>query len=353
MNLRRAFIRLQFTEQARLEVYEKLRAAAEDGISLKAAIDNLYDIYTRRGKQPNHPAGYIFSEWSEAIGAGKPFHEAVGDWVPTHERMVLSSAEKGQSLLAALDALQSQLGASREMRRTIMVAALLPMTYTLMTMALFYVIAVHVVPELLRSVKADVAYDQAGFFLFCVDVVSKAPWIMPLIFIAVVWGFKALMPLEFPLRRKLDKMVPFNFYNLLQGSSWLLSLSGLTRVGVQQVEAIRMLSEDGSHWMRARCKPVIELMMEGKELGEALDQTGYEFPSRKIIDDIMFYEATSKSKIAIERAANRWLAEGKAKAQAIAALLTLSSMLGMGLVLVWSVFSIGSILSKSSFFDGL
>ena len=353
MSLRRWFIRLQFTERSRLEVYEKLRAAAEDGISLKSAIDNLHDIYTRRGKQPNHPAGFIFREWSDAIAAGTPFHEAVGDWIPSHERMVLASAERGQSLVDALDALEAQLGASADIRRTITVAAILPMLYMAFTMGLFYIIATRLVPEVMNSVKPEEAAEAAGFFLFCVNVVATAPWTMPLFAAAVLMLFKFLMPIEFPLRRKLDKWVPFNFYNLLQGSGWLLSLAGLTRVGVQQVDAIRMLSNEGSPWLRARCEPLIDLMYEGKELGDALDQTNFNFPSRKIIDDIMFYEATSKSKVAIERAAKRWMKEGKTQAQAIAGILTIASMLIMAGVLAWTAYNVFAIVSKSSFVSGI
>ena len=349
----RAFIRVQFTQRERLEVYEKLRAAAEDGIQLKAAIDNLYDICTRRGKKPNHPMGVILSEWSDAIAAGRPFHEAVGDWIPSHERMVLAGAAKGQTLLGALDAITAQILASHEIRTTLRNASLLPMLYLILSMGLFAVVAKSLLPELRNTVSEAEISDAAGLFVFLADGVATAPWIMPLVLVALIYLVKMLMPLEFPLRRKLDGYVPFAFYRLLQGSSFLLTLAGLTKVGVQQVEALRMLAQDGSPWLRARCNPVIDLMSEGKELGDALDQSGYKFPSPKIIDDLMFYESTSKSKLAIERAAQRWLKEGIEQAKAIAASMQLASIGVFALMLLWIVYNVGAIVMKSSIFTSL
>jgi type II secretory pathway component PulF len=351
MGLRRWYARAKFDTKSRLEVYEKLRAAAEEGISLKAAVDNLADIYARRSK--THPFRTIFEEWATELSAGKPFHEAVGHWIPKHERLVLSCSDRGQSLVEAFKNIERQVSASAEMKSTIVVGAMAPMLYLLIVTGILYIVSTRLLPELLLTVDRDKALQSAWLFVRSSEMIGAAPW-APTVFIFVAVAVLLFaMPLNFPLRTWLDNFPPFTLYRLIQGSSFLLTLVGLTRVGVQQVEAIRMISEDSPPWLKKRCEAITDAMYEGKQFGAACDAAGHDFPSRKIIDDVLFYEQTSKASIAVERAATRWIDEGKARVKAATMGLVILSMFLMASVLVWIVAGIGSVLMGSDLFSGV
>jgi type II secretory pathway component PulF len=345
--LKHFLTKLRFDERVRLEVYEQLKAAAVDGISLKDAITNLYDINSRAGRQTL--LRHVFSDWLDGIGSGQPFHEAVGEWVPEHERMVLASADRGQSLIDALDALETQVKTGNELRQTIYKAAAWPVIYLLMIMGILWIVATRLLPELLKTTERETALDAAWLFVRISEVIAAMPWLPPLLAALLMYGIKLIMPLEFPLRKKLDAIFPFSFYRLLQGSSFLMTLAGLLKVGTSQVQALEIINERGSPWMRARVQPIIDGMSAGQKLGHSADQTGYAFPTQKIVDNILFYEGTSQSSIAVERAAARWIKDGKRSAEIIGATLQTLGLLTVALIVMWVVFNVGLIVSLSSF----
>ncbi|MEQ1594615.1 MAG: type II secretion system F family protein [Casimicrobium sp.] len=340
-----------FGAQTRLEVYEKLRAAAADGISLKHAVDDLQEIYARHRK--TRPLAGMFEEWSDNIAAGKAFHNAVGDWLPQHERMVLASSANRQSLVAALDAITTQVGAAKEMQSAIYGAMVTPLVYLIIITGIMIAVATRLLPELLQTMERNVALENAWLFITTAEFIAAAPWALPVLVALCVLTLVALLPFEFPLRRYLDKWVPFNFYVLLQGSAFLMAIAGLTRVGTPQFVAVQLVHDSGRPWLRARLGPAIDAMQAGKQLGASLDATGYEFPTQKIIDDIAFYEKRSKSDIAIERAATRWLVEGKRKANALAVTSNFVGMVVMAGVLLWITANIAFLMGKTSFLSGL
>ena len=350
-SLDRFLVRLSFDESRRLEVYEKLRSAAQDNISLYQAVLNLVEIYSRSIR--TRPLSQMFEEWAEALEAGQPFHIAVGTFVPEHERMVLSTAADGQSVVDTFIAIEKQVGASAEMRNTILAASITPVLYLILATVLLVAVATKLLPEILNSVDREVALDTSPVFIHVTEFIGAAPWFLPLVLTLAVIAYHFVKHYEFPFRKTLDKFPPFSFYHLMQGASFLMTLNGLTKVGVQQQDAVDRISERGSHWLKARCAPIVEGMYAGKKLGQACDESGFGFPSNKVIDDILFYENLSESMIAIDRAADRWLKDGKLRAKQISYMTNIVGLLGMAGVLVWIVLNVALILSKSSFLSGL
>jgi type II secretory pathway component PulF len=343
--IQRTYSKFCFGTQERLEVYEKLRAAAADGIGILYAVNNLADIYARRSK--THPLRYIFEEWGAEIAAGKPFHVAVGAWIPEHEKMVLSSADSGQSLVEALDAIEVQVGAAQEIKQTLVAAAIIPVFYGLLLMMIIYIVSVQLLPEMLNFVSKEEALNAAWLFVRITDLIGAAPWLLPVLAIALIATIVVVMPYEFPFRRWLDRYPPFSFHHTLQGAAFLMTVSGLTRVGTQQIKAIELVTSHASPWLRARCEPILEKLEAGKALGAACSDSKYQFPSQKIIEDLLFYEGTSKPEIAIDRAASRWLRDGKRRAKAIASTMNAVSLVLVAATLVWIILNIMAIMARS------
>ncbi len=342
-------VRSQFNVRARLETYEKLRAAAEDGISLKAEVSNLYDINDRRGRTTL--LRHIYAEWRDALAAGQPLHEAIAGWVPNHERMVLASAERGNSLVGALNALERQMLVGQRIKSAIIKAAMFPVLYALMILGLLFFVSVQLIPELNRSLDPGQAERSAPFFMAVVNTVNAAPWAPVLLALLAVAALAGSMPFEFPGRRYLDRVFPWSYYRLMQGSGLLLTLAGLLSIGANQADAIQNIVESGSGWLRARVLPILQSLRAGHSLGTAFDETGYRFPTQKIIDDIMFYEGTSQATRAVERAADRWLSDADRETERRAAAINLMGLLGVAGFVAWSITGIGFILAGSRMFE--
>jgi len=337
--------KLSFDTRARLETYEKLRAAAEDGISLKAAVDNLFDINNRPKRRTF--LRHIYAAWSSELAAGQPFHEAVAGWVPSYEQMVLASSERGQSLVGALDALERQMIAGQRIKAAVGKALAFPAIYALMLLALLYVVSIRLVPELNRSLEAGQAEQSAPVFMAVVNTVNAAPW-APLLAVALlVGGVLFSLPFEFPLRKHVDALFPWSFYRLMQGSGFLLTLSGLLRIGANQAEAIENIAVRGSPWLRARVLPVLSALRAGRSFGIACDETGYRFPTQKIIDDVMFYESTSQATKAVARAADRWLQDAERETDKLAAAINVGGLVMVATFVLWVVYGVGTIVSGS------
>lgn len=332
--------RVTFNTANRLECYRMISNGLANGAALSAIIDNMTDVVTRYGARPNHPFALIFGEWRDGMKRGLPFHEAVGNWIPETERLIISGAEHGETLVIAMRGLVKQVEAERAIKGSIQRAMFQPIAFLAMGMGLLYVVSSQFVPELIRSVPAEAAQDAAPVFLAITSAVENYPWIVLIPIIGIIVLFRFLMPREFPGRRRIDGIVPFNFYRLMQGSGFLMTMAGMTRVGVQQATAVQQIAEIGSPWLRARCLAIYSELSSGKPLGKAMMDTGFQFPTDRIIDTILFYEELPNVKEVLQVVAEEWIENGKHEADLAGQSILIANMLAFGAFIVWVGYNI-------------
>jgi type II secretory pathway component PulF len=75
-----------------------------------------------------------------------------------------------------------------------------------------------------------------------------------------------------------------------QGSAFLLSVSAMMNAGVKVDEvSLNRISKNSDPYLAQRIRGVKRWIISGHNLGEALHQSGYNFPDPEIISDLRIY----------------------------------------------------------------
>lgn len=81
------------------------------------------------------------------------------------------------------------------------------------------------------------------------------------------------------IRRWLGFIPPWSVYAVLQGALFLLSAGALMKAGMNSREVLDILRSHASPWLMARLDAASFLVRSGRNLGQALYESGYRFPS--------------------------------------------------------------------------
>lgn len=144
-----------------------------------------------------------------------------------------------------------------------------------------------------------------------------------------VWSLPNMTGL---LRKKvLDNLPPWSLYREIQGVAFMLNYSALTRAQVNAEGALLLLMKNASPWLHERLRETLKLLRRGRNLGQALDQNGYHFPSRLAIDRLILLTSGDHAEAIIENFAHNQLDKALKKITALASRLQLILYLLAGL----------------------
>ncbi|POE07531.1 pilus assembly protein [Pectobacterium odoriferum] len=82
-------------------------------------------------------------------------------------------------------------------------------------------------------------------------------------------------------RRFLEFIPPWSIYSTLQGALFMLSAGSLLKAGMLPLDVLNTLSKHASPWLVARLDAAAFRVRSGRNLGLALYESGYNFPSRE------------------------------------------------------------------------
>ncbi len=322
----------------RLELYRKLMALLKNRFSLMDALDRLYAIATKEGKNPDDSTAIAVAHWMQKVRNGSTFSEALTGWVPATEILMLSVGD-----VAALDlALQHTIRVvegMNKMRSLVWGAVSYPLFLMMMVSLLIWAVAQYMVPPMLEAVPtlrwSGVAKTLVDLSLY----VDKHPIllfsVLPICVVCVLITFPYWRG---KLRSAADKMPPWSIYRIFVGVSWLLSLSALVRAGMPVSKAMKSLAGgDASPYLRYRVERALMYINNGDNLGEALYHTKLGFPDEEIIGDLRIYAELDTFQEALENLANSWLENSIRQIDAMAAILNGIAILTISAVIAWVV----------------
>ncbi|MDR5671210.1 type II secretion system F family protein, partial [Burkholderia cenocepacia] len=91
------------------------------------------------------------------------------------------------------------------------------------------------------------------------------------------------------VRAWLDRYPPYSIYRLITGCGFLVALSSLQAAGFTVERSLARLAADATPWLRQRIDDMLFGVKSGLNVGEAMKNAGYRFPSEEIVDDLCVY----------------------------------------------------------------
>jgi len=287
-------IKTVFGMSARLDLYEKLQSAAEDGISV---LDRIRQIHTRLSAAKDLQAP-ILRKIIINMDSGATFSEALQSYAPLQERLLITSGEERNNISESLKHLVEMMRATNAIFDKILLTFLNIMLRLGIIIIAIYVITSVLGPQIEASLNKD-SWPVITEFFFVVSGFLNSWGLFVLILLMV---FFVLIWKKTPL---------FYLYRLSQSAYLLVSLSALTSAGVPFNDALIKVRRGANAYVKKHIIEMLYMLKNGVPEGVSMN-TG--MLPKKICDDLSDYSELQGFSSALGRIGkeahqtlNRWL----------------------------------------------
>ncbi len=322
----------------RLAVYYKLQSLLRNRFSLMDALDRLYQIASKEGKNPNDTMALAISSWMRSIQNGESFSVALRGWAPSSELLMLSVGDVANLESALANTIKVVEGINR-MKEPVIGAVSYPIFLLCATVLMIWMIGIYMVPPMASAVPGLKWTGTAASLIGLSDFVNEHPVILfgtlPVILIAIFLTFPRWKGKS---RAVFDKFPPWSIYRIFVGVGWMLSLSALVRAGTPVSKALRSLRGDSSPYLLYRIDRALIFINNGENLGDALYNTGLNFPDEEVVGDLRIYSELDNFPEALSMLSDTWLETSIKDVQKKAEVLNSIAILTIAIVIAWVVF---------------
>ncbi len=336
-------LRASFDSRLRSGLYRKMAAMTGHGVGVVSCLQYQQAQFSRR----RHPAALVLRETLIALNAGHRLDTALGGYIPPTEAMLIGSGLSGGNLVQALELCTNIIEARRKIVGSVVQALSYPILLALLFLVLLFVLSRHVVPQLAGISDPSGWQGGAGALYRVASFVDSTAGVVTLAGIGMLAVLSvATLPIwTGRVRVVLDRVPPWSFYRLIIGTLWLFTLATLLQAGMQLTHALDdMLSRTGSdRWLRERLLAMRSQLNIGNDLGGALENIGFDFPDRELVDDIRVYAMLPDFDHQLQSIATEWLAESMKRIGAQARIINVVCIGGIVAMLIGLALAVSSL----------
>lgn len=321
----------------RLAFYKKLRALLRNRFSLMDALDRMYQIASKEGKNPDDTMAIAEAAWMRSIQNGDAFSVALRGWAPSSEVLMLSVGDIANLEEALANTIKVVEGMKR-MKGPVVTAVGYPLFLICMVIFLIWGVGAFMVPPMIDAVPGLVWTGLAGSLVDLSYFVDAHPILLfstlPIIFTIIIVTFPYWRK---GMRKSFDKAPPWSIYRIFIGVGWLLSLSALVKAGTPVSKALSSLRSDAAPYLLYRIDEALKHVNDGDNLGDALYKTGLGFPDEEVIGDLRIYAELDNFQDALERLSDDWLESSVEDIEQKAGVLNAIAILSIAAIIAWVV----------------
>ncbi len=333
-----AKIAFKLNTQRRMAMARKLASLLRNNFSLMDALNRLEKIESYNGSRPNEPYAIAMRQWQKNLEQGMSFSDATRGWLPPEETLLVTSADIS-NLVIALESIGKVVEGVEKIKRAMRNAIAYPLFLLILTFLIIVMVGVYLVPPLIEAVGTDVEWTGIAKTLIVVSEFCINYWH---IIVGCFVGLILIIWFSLPnwtgnLRFKFDKLPPWNVYKLHTSVGWLMSLSAMVAAGVTVPDAMRMLADNASAYLRSILESALRFIANGDNLGVALANTKTDFPNQDIIGDLTIYSEMNDFSRNVSVLASEYQQESIRKMESISEFLNSAGILLVSAIIAWVV----------------
>lgn len=303
---RLAVARLFFSPEIRLSFYRAFAIYQSQGIREDVSLANWWNVITRRGTQRLwHPMAVLIPVLLYRMNeVGERWQSAFIPWLPANDAM-LFRASRQTGITPKLMGRLTEMSVegrrwSKEIRKAI-APALVNIAYIVALIAcvgLFYFPALHRQLPNMRITGGAAQLQALSHFVTSYGILLVGG--------AMVLPFflKRFLDSAGPVRSFFDGLIGFSLYRQSTGMTFLLGLSAVLETGAKFEEAIDLLKEDATPYVRERLEAV--LAYDDLKPADALSATGYNWPDEETLELLQLYMEMKNPHEGIDVLVNDW-----------------------------------------------
>lgn len=296
-----------FSARDRIAFYDRLAFLLDNNKSLQQAFIDMRHVVTDFGRK-HHPCSVLLTDCLSALDEGQgAFEKGLLEWVPVQEATLIGSGMLSGKLSDALRRARQMVEGKKTMVSALFGALAYPCFLLGIVVLMMHMVCEKFIPKLARLVPHE-KWDGALSLLTGIsEFMVHFEWLLLFGLVAlsglIVWSMG-----HWVNRKIADRLPPWSVYRAVQGVYFLLNIAALLRVNIPVMQAVHMLGETASPWLERRINETLHYMRQGEHLGLALKSTGYHFPSRDCVNQMMLLTEGVGAENSLEQYADRWLA---------------------------------------------
>jgi type II secretory pathway component PulF len=346
-SLQRFWLKLQFGATQRIRVYQKLNRFLSSSVSLRQALEIMYQHASEDGRKPKNPTAVILLQWLRSVKNGQSFGQAIQGWVPDGDRLVIEGGEAAGNLPQSIERAVLISESLRLIVSTIVSGIAYPVLLFLAAIGFLIFFGTTVIPQFAEILPRDQWTGVAGQMSVMSDFVQNGLiWVLLTLAALGILIATTMTKWTGNLRVKFDRYPPWSIYRLVIGAGFMLTVSGMIRAGIAVPKILSMLQRGASPWYVERLSKTLFQVKNGHNLGEALYRTGFNFPDKDTVADLRAYANLNKFDETLQRLGEEWLGDAIKRIKAQMAVLFMTCLLFFGGVFFWIAGGIFSLVNQ-------
>lgn len=271
IDFNRLYLKLSLTLSQRIGLYERIEAFLDNGYDLIMTLKTIRNRYQKRRK--TRSLSKVLDAWIGVMEQGLSFSDAIREWVPTPEYMLISASERNDIMVGLREA-RVLSRASADAKGAILGGLIFPTVLFSMIIGMLIGFQSQMVPIFSGLLPIDRWPDSAKT-LNSISSFLKNNLVFVLLGLGIIG---AVITYTLPrwkgeFRTKfIDKLPPWSIYRTYQGSSFLIALSSLMKAGVPTYEALVQMHRTANPWMRFHIEKMMFSIRQGTDnQGSALN----------------------------------------------------------------------------------
>lgn len=315
MNWAEAFVaKLQFGSAKRLEFYKQLMTLTRTGVSKTDAIEMTYKVASQMGRKPKDGIAPILKDVLLSMHNGRTLGRALAPWVPKDDVMILEAIENSESFANNLEDYLELAQKKKKIKGSIIGGSIYPIALISSIYGMMIYFGTAIVPQIGLVLPVEEWQGAAGVLAAmstfaneyaAITTISIVAFFLLIMFTLPRWtGFG---------RRFADKLPIYSTYRIYTGLSFLMSMAALMKGGTSSIDAINRIKPNSNAYIASRIRPIERRVLDGDNLGAAMDGAGTQWPDKTMNLSIRVYAETKDLPKQLTALAKSWVDDASIK----------------------------------------
>ncbi|MBN3815209.1 type II secretion system protein [Paraburkholderia sp. Se-20369] len=332
-----AWYGMWFGAKERSRLYKSLATLLRNNVPLRVALVTSYGAYSDDGKKPDRIEAIVLQDCIAGVDNGRALSVVLQQWVPFDEHSTIATGDRGGKVADALIRGADVIKRKEVMRKALLNAITYPAFLMLSVGVAFYVIATNVLPRLLANVKPEHMDSSIQLLSWLSSLVANnGAALLTGIFIASIAVGVSLPRLTGRFRFYADKLPPWSMYRIVQGAIFIYNVGVLLEANVPKKEILEMMLQRANAYMAERLEGALLGVKNGLDLGRALKESGFEFPSKDTIAYVSVIGSMEGGEAQLKEFGEDWLEESVDRLAAASAIFK-QVAIGLGGLLIMAI----------------
>lgn len=329
----------------RMAMYRMLEKMTGEPANLQIN-EAVYELQSLEQQQESRTSlWYVYDDIIDNMRSSEHgFAGALAKFIPQQDTMIIAASEQDDITLGFTTVIENN-KKTQEMKKAFIKALAYPSFLLVVLLGVIYYFSIELIPVMAENIPDGANISALSSFLITMANTFYYWFSVLILFIFFTGGLTwwSLPNFSSRYRKYLENIPPFNMYRLMVGCGFMFALNSLSRAGYIQIDALEQMVTLSRPYLRQRIEILMDLMADGRDLGEALIYSKLDFPDKQMVRELAIQVKYSEND-ALEILSNTLAEDGLATIRAQASILnTLVTMLVFSIIgfLYFAIFGLG------------